>query len=214
MKAPAAAVCALGALLIAAGAMGQDPVPLPAPRTEGGKPLMQALKARATSRSFASDPVSNQTLSDLLWAAWGVNRPGEGKRTAPSARDWQEIDLFVLTAQGAFLYDATRNLLVPKAPGDLRALGGTQEFVKQAPVTVVLVADTARMKGAGKDPDAIHWAWADAGFICQNIYLYCASEGLATGTRAFIDRPAFAKAFGLSDKQVVLLAQSVGYPKR
>lgn len=192
----------------------QAPVPLPRPQTDGGKPLMQALALRATSRAFAPDPLPAQTLSNLLWAAWGINRPAEGKRTAPSARNWQEIDLLVVRADGTFLYDAAGHRLLPVASGDHRALTGVQQFVKDAPITLVLAADTSRMKGAEKDPAQRQWIWADAGFISQNIYLFCASEGLATGVRALLDRPALSKALGLKDHQVVLLAQSVGRPRR
>jgi nitroreductase len=209
-----AALVLLTGLALAPTAVAQElqAVPLPAPRTDGGKPLMEALKLRATSRAFAPDPLPPQTLANLLWAADGINRPQEGKRTAPSAHNWQEIEVVVLTAAGAYLYDAPGNRLAPLAAGDLRALGGVQDFVKEAPVTLVLVADTARMKGVG--PDAQSLAYADAAFISQNVYLFCASEGLATGVRAMIDRPALAKALKLRDTQTIALAQSVGFPKK
>jgi nitroreductase len=195
-------------------AEGPAPVLLPPPQTDGGKPLMQALALRATSRAFAPDPIPEQTLSNLLWAAWGINRPAEGKRTAPSARNWQEIDLMVVRADGTFVYDAAANRLRPVAAGDRRALAGVQPVVKDAPLTLLLVADTSRMKGADKDPEQRQWMWADAGFISQNVYLFCASEGLATGVRALVDRPALAKALGLKENQVILLAQCVGRPAR
>jgi nitroreductase len=199
--------------LAAAGSGAEDlaPVALPAPQTEGGKPLMQALRLRATARTFAPDPLPPQTLANLLWAAWGVNRPKDGKRTAPSTRNWQEVDVVVLTGTGAYVYDAAGNALKPLVAGDHRALAGTQEFVKDAPVTLVLVADTARMQGG---PDTRALAYADAAFISQNVYLFCASEGLATGVRASVDRPALAKALALRDSQLVVFAQSVGFPKR
>jgi nitroreductase len=187
------------------------PVSLPPPRTEGGMPLMQALKLRATARAFAPDPLPPQTMADLLWAAWGVNRPQEGKRTAPSTRNWQEIEVVVLNAAGAYVYDATGNSLKPVVGGDLRALAGTQDFVKDAPVTLVFVADTSRMQGG---PDSQAFAYADAAFISQNVYLFCASEGLATGVRASVDRPALARALKLRDSQLVVFAQSVGLPKK
>jgi len=189
-------------------------VPLPPPQTDGGMPLMQALALRATSRAFAPDPIPAQTLSNLLWAAWGVNRPAEGKRTAPSARNRQEIELLLVRADGAFLYDAPANRLLPIASGDHRALTGLQSFAKDAPLTLLLVADISRIPGAGNDPEAMQMVWADAGFISQNIYLFCASEGLATGVRASVDRQALAKALGLKGNLRVLLAQSVGRPAR
>ena len=187
------------------------PVALPAPQTDGGKPLMQALKLRASARAFAPDPLPEQMLSNLLWAAWGINRPQEGRRTAPSARNWQEIDVLVLNATGAYAYDAASHALKPLVAGDLRALAGTQDFVKDAPVNLVYVADTSRMQGGS---DAQPMAYADAAFIAQNVYLFCASEGLATVVRASVDRPAFAKALKLRDSQIVILAQTVGFPKK
>jgi nitroreductase len=187
------------------------PVQLPPPQTDGGMPLMKALGLRASSRAFSPDPLPLQTLSNLLWAAWGVNRPQEGKRTAPSARNWQEIDLVVVKADGAWLYDAKAHALKPLAAGDLRALAGTQDFVKEAPVNLLLVADASRTPGV---PDAGPMSYADAAFISQNVYLFCASEGLATIVRASFDGPALARALKLGDKQKVLLAQTVGFPKK
>jgi hypothetical protein len=189
------------------------PIRLPAPQTEGGKPLMQALKLRATARSFAPEPLPVQTLANLLWAAWGVNRVDSGKRTAPSARNWQEVDVYVALPSGVFLYDAAANTLQPVVAGDFRALTGGQEFVKDAPLTLILVADTARMKGAQAE-DHKAYAWGDAAFISENVYLFCASEGLATGVRAMVDRPALAKAIKLAPTQMVAFAQSVGFPKK
>jgi len=189
------------------------PIQLPVPQTGGGKPLMQALALRATARAFAPDLLPPQTLSNLLWAAWGINRPREGKRTAPSARNWQEVDVYVVMTSGAYVYDASANALKPVAPGDLRALTGVQDFVKEAPVTLVLVADAARMKGSQTDMQQAY-AWGDAAFISQNVYLFCASEGLATGVRAMVDRAALAKALKLGSTQIIAFAQSVGFPKK
>ena len=213
MLAAALALTALACSAVPSGAEELKPVQLPPPRTEGGKPLMQALKLRATSRAFAPDPLPLQTLADLLWAGWGINRSGEGKRTAPSARNWQEIDVLLVDARGAWRYDAAGNSLQPLVTGDLRALTGAQEFVKDAPLTLVFVADPARMKGA-EAASLEAYAYADAAFISQNVYLYCASEGLATGVRAMIARPALAKALGLAPERIIVFAQSVGYPKR
>jgi nitroreductase len=187
------------------------PISLPAPQKEGGLPLMQALAIRSTSRAFATEPVSPQLLANLLWAGWGINRPQEGKRTAPSARNWQEIDLVVVTASGAYLYDAASNTLKPLVAGDLRALTGVQEFVKDAPVTLVFVADSSRMQVPPAELE--RFAWADAAFVSQNVSLFCASEGLATGVRAMLDRSALAKALKLRETQLIAFAQSVGWPK-
>jgi nitroreductase len=205
-------VVLLGAFLVAQGvAQELAPIQLPAPQTDAGMPLMQALKLRASSRAFAPDPLPPQTLSNLLWAAWGINRPQEGKRTAPSARNWQEIDLVVVDATGAYLYDAAANVLKPLVAGDLRPLTGTQDFVKEAPINLLLVADASRAQGV-QDPGPM--AYADAAFICQNVYLFCASEGLAVVVRASFDGPALAKALKLRDNQRIVLAQTVGFPKK
>jgi len=206
-------VVVLLALALAAQGMAQElaPVSLPAPQTDGGKPLMQALKLRASARAFAPDPLPPQTLANLLWAAWGINRPQEGKRTAPSARNWQEIDVLVVNASGAYLYDAAGNALKPLVAGDFRALTGVQDFVKDAPFNLLFIADTSRMQGS-QDPQPM--AYADAAFIAQNVYLFCASEGLAVVVRASFDRPALAKALKLRDNQLIVLAQTVGFPKK
>jgi nitroreductase len=208
-----AMIALLGSVVAVQGGSAQDltPVSLPAPQTEGGMPLRQALKLRATARAFAPDPLPPQTLANLLWAAWGINRPQDGKRTAPSTRNWQEIEVVVLNAAGAYVYAAAGHALKPIVAGDLRALAGTQDFVKDAPVTLVLVADTSRMEAG---PDTQAYAYADAAFISQNVYLFCASEGLATGVRASVDRPALAKALKLRDNQLIVFAQSVGFPKK
>jgi SagB-type dehydrogenase family enzyme len=179
---------------------------------EGGKPLMQALKERATARAFSPEKLPDQVLSNLLWAAFGVNRP-DGRRTAPSASNWQEIDIYVVAANGAFVYEAKTHSLTPVASEDLRVLAGTQAFAKEAPVTLFFVADYARM-GTATQERKDFLAPADTGYISQNVYLFCASEGLATGVRVGIDRPALAKALNLRPDQKIILAQSVGYPKK
>jgi len=185
---------------------------LPPPQLERGRPLMQVLKDRQSSRSFSAKPLPPQELSNLLWAACGVNRPDAGKRTAPSAVNWQEIDVYVATADGLYLYDPKAHALQLVLAEDIRALTGTQGFVKEAPVNLVYVADLARM-GRASDADKDFFSAADTGFISQNVYLYCASEGLATVVRAMIDRAALAAKMGLRADQKIILAQSVGYPK-
>jgi SagB-type dehydrogenase family enzyme len=201
-------------LILSALACAEElkPIELPKPRTEGGMPLMEALAARETSRSFSSEKLPEQILSDLLWAAFGINRPDSGKRTAPSARNWQEIDVYVAVAEGVYLYDAKAHRLEPVLAEDLRAMTGTQGFVKDAPVNLIYVADLARMTGAS-DSDRVFYSAADTGFIAQNVYLYCASEGLATVVRGAVSRPALKKALGLRADQEIILAQSVGYPQ-
>jgi len=182
---------------------------LPAPRTEGGKPLMQALKERRSTRSFAEAPLPAQVLSNLLWAAFGINR-SDGHRTAPSARNWQEIDVYVALREGLFVYQPAPHTLRRVLTEDVRALAGTQPHARQAPVTLIYVADEERMGGADEQARGAYAA-ADTGFIAQNVYLFCASEGLATVVFASIDRDRFARAARLAPSQRITLAQSVGY---
>jgi SagB-type dehydrogenase family enzyme len=184
---------------------------LPPPETSGGMPLMQALKARHSTREFAAKPLSPQVLSNLLWAASGVNRPHTGQRTAPSAHDWREIDVYVTTAEGAYRYDPPSHTLKRVATGDIRPLAGVQDFVASVPLNLVYVADLDRMSGASAEDKAFYSA-TDAGFIAQNVYLYCASAGLGVVVRGLVDREALGAALGLGKHQRVILAQSVGYP--
>ncbi|MBS1170061.1 MAG: McbC-like oxidoreductase for polypeptide thioester cyclization [Burkholderiaceae bacterium] len=193
-------------------AAGQ-PQALPAPQTSGGKPLMDALRERRTVRDYDSKPLAPQTLSNLLWAAFGVNRPGNKGRTAPSAHDAQEISIYVVTKEGVWLYDAFANSLQPVSNQDIRALTGKQGFVKDAPVNLVFVSDMSKFRN-DDDEYRRFYAAADTGYISQNVYLFCASEGLATMVRAYIDKPALAKALNLASNQHIILAQSVGYPEK
>ncbi len=194
-------------------ARGEGPgaIVLPPPRREGGMPLMQALAARRSIREFRSDPLPLPLLSSLLWAAWGINR-ADGHRTAPSAIDAQEIDLYVALPEGAYLYDAASHALQRVAATDLRRVTGYQDFVDDAPLDFVYVADHARM-ALIPVADREKYASAAAGAITQNVYLFAASEGLATVIRGWIDRSAIADALGLEHDQQVLLAQTVGFPK-
>lgn len=188
------------------------PVQLPPPQTEGGRPLMQVLKDRRSTREFGPAKLSPQVLSNLLWAAFGINRP-DGRRTAPSAMNWQEVSLYVATPEGVYIYDAKANALTPVVSGDFRAATGTQAFVKDAAVNLVYVSDLSRT-GDAASSDAQMYTAADVGFIAQNVYLYCASEGLVTVVRASIDRTALAKILHLQPQQKIILAQSVGYPPK
>ena len=192
-------------------AQEQNPVPLPPPQTTGGKPLMQVLKDRHSTREFSSQKLSPQTLSNLLWAAFGINRPDD-KRTAPSAMNWQEIDVYVATQDGLYVYDAKANALKPVLQQDVRGATGQQAFVKDAALDLVYVADLGKTGKAGGE-DQIMYTAADTGFIAQNVYLFCASEGLAAVVRGSVDREAFAKTAKLRPNQKIILAQTVGYPK-
>ncbi len=196
-----------------------DAIRLPVPETTGGKPLMEALQDRRSSRDFSPAPLPEQMLSDLLWAAFGINRPDTGKRTAPSALNWQETDIYVFTAKGAYLYDAAENLLVPMVAGDHRGVTGSalQPFVKNAPLNLVYIVDAARSGIIGRimsTEDRDMFSNAAVGFISQNVYLYCASEGLATVVRGMVNRDALRTLLNLRPEQRVILAQSVGYPAK
>lgn len=206
---------ALPILLLGAAVTAQElkSIELPKPDTTGGKPLMQVLKNRHSSREFSADTLPMPVLSNLLWGACGINRAGEGKRTSPSAMNWQEIDVYVATAHGLFLYDPMKHALQPVLSEDIREKTGMQPFVKDVPVNLVYVADLARISG-GSDADKNFYTAADAAFVSENVYLYCASEGLATVVRGLVDREALAKAMKLRADQKIILAQSVGYPKK
>jgi nitroreductase len=195
---------------VLAGNLLAQSIELSAPQKTGGMPLMEALAKRSTSRAFATNDLSAQQISSLLWAAFGINRP-DGRRTAPSANNRQETDIYVLLKTGAYIYSAVSNRLVLAVGEDIRALGGTQAFIKDAPVTLVFVADLAK-RGGNTESDR-NMAGTDVGFIAQNVYLYCASERLATGARASIDRTALGRKLKLRPDQIIVLAQSVGYPK-
>lgn len=187
-----------------AAAQELSPVALPAPQTAGGKPFMQVLKERASHREFAPDALAPQLLSNLLWAAWGINRPDSGKRTAPSAMNRQEMDVYVALPDGVYLYEAKEHRLKPVVAGDLRALTGTQPYVGTAPLNLVYVSrGGADAAGGG----------IQAGLISENVYLFCASEGLATVVRGSVNRDALAQALKLGPDQKIVLAQSVGYPR-
>jgi len=185
---------------------------LPSARRSGGMPLMQALLHRESQREFAPKALRKQTLSDLLWAAAGINRPELGGRTAPSAMNAQEVLLYVALPQGLFRYEPTVHKLEMSAAMDVRRVTGYQDFVDSAPLDLVYVADHARMKlipAAQREA----FAFAAAGAMAQNVYLFCASAGLATVIRAWFDRDALAQAMGLGPDQQLLLAQTVGLPK-
>jgi SagB-type dehydrogenase family enzyme len=173
---------------------------------------MQALRERKSLREFSSKEIPLQIISDLLWAANGINRPDSGYRTVPSAMNMQEIDIYVAKADGLYLFDAKQNMLISAVEEDIRALTGKQPFVKDAPLNLIYVADLSKMgKTSGSDAD--FYASADTGFISENVYLYCASAGLATVVRGSIDKLALAKAMKLRPDQKIIFAQTVGYPK-
>jgi len=185
---------------------------LPAPQTEGGKPIMQALKDRKSTREYSAKELPLQVLSDLLWAANGINRPDSEHHTSPTAMNMQEIDIYVVKSDGLYLFDATANTLVPILAQDIRALAGRQPFVKDAPLNLIYVADFSKMSMlSAQDKD--FYSATDTGFISENVYLFCASSGLATVVRGSMDKSALAKAMKLRSDQKIILAQTVGFPK-
>ncbi|MFZ1990010.1 MAG: nitroreductase family protein [Alphaproteobacteria bacterium] len=195
----------------AAFARTDNVIKLPQPNIQSGGELIEALKARRSTRSFSPRALPQDVLSTLLWAAFGINRPLTGGRTAPSAHGWQEVDVYAVLADGAYRYDAKANALARAADKDLRAFTGMQDFVATAPLNLVYVADFALMTGASEE-DRTFYASADAAVIAQNVYLFCAATCLATVVRGLVDRKQLAPALGLRLKQRIVLAQTVGYP--
>jgi len=208
----------VNAALLAAGAMAAVPLAayaqearvLPAPRKETGKPLMQALQLRRSIREYSQRPLSAQILSDLLWAAYGVNRPS-GDRTAPYWRHIMVIDVYAAMADGVWLYDPKQHALRPHLGADIRPQTGMQDFVATAPLNLVYVVHGERMKDVSPEDRRLYGS-VDAAFAGQNVYLYCASEGLATVFRGAVDYQKLGRAMQLGDGQFVAFAQTVGYP--
>jgi len=186
-------------------------IALSSPDITAGKPLMTALSERKTTRSFSSRDLSIDVISNLLWAAFGVNRPESGKRTAPSAMNRQEIDIYVAMKSGLYLYNARENRLDSIRAKDIREYAGTQEFTQKASVDIIYVADFSKM--AGDENTKMFYSAVDTGFISQNVYLFCASEGLSTVILGWVDKPALEKIMNLRPDQKVILTQPVGYPE-
>ena len=209
---PKAHLLPCAALLAAAVVVHADSVVLPAPRTVGGMPLREALAVRATARDYAPDPLSLQDLSDLLWAAFGYNRPA--KRTAPTAMNRQEITLYAFLPDGVFRYDPgpEESRLEKLSAEDLRGTSGFPPFAAKAPVVLVYVVDMDKMRVPGNPAMADRFAAVDCGFVGQNVYLHAASEGLHTCYIGRVDAERVAPVLGLTEKQIPLFAQSVGRP--
>ena len=189
-----------------------DAIRLPSPTSEDGGSLLAALQNRKSTRSFSSRPLPQQMLSNLLWAAFGVNRPDSGFRTAPSPKNSQEIEIYAATAEGLFLYDPHFHQLVQHNNDDIRRYCGKQGFVARAPLNLIFVADFSRL-GNRDENKKWFYAAADTGFISQNVYLFCAASGLGTVVRDWVDRAVLAGKMGLREEQRIILAQTVGYPK-
>lgn len=184
---------------------------LPTPEKEGGLPLMEALMKRRSGRTFSEKELDLQTLSNLLWATFGYGMGGK-RRTAPSSHNRQETDIYVALASGTYIYRPAENILEMVLADDIRPLTGLQDFVAVAPLNLIFVADTSKI--TGKDErGTVETAYVDTGFISQNTYLYCASAGLVTVTRAMIDKVALGAKLSLRPEQIITLSQTVGYPQ-
>lgn len=183
--------------------------PLPEPQLPANVSLMQTLQERRSRREFRADELPIAVIVALLWAGFGVNRP-DGKRTAPSAYDVRDIDIYLAAAKGLFRYDAPGHRLIPRLPDDLRPFTGTQSFIATAPLNLLYVSDYSRMNASAED--YLQWSWAHSGCIAQNVYLACAALGLATVVRSTLDRAALAERMNLNASQHITLAQTIGYP--
>ncbi len=194
------------------------PIKLLSPVTGGGMPLMDALKNRKSSRSFTADKLPPQILSNLLWAAFGINRPEKRNRTAPSAINRQEIDVYVAMQEGIYLFDAASNMLDPVVKGDFREK--TTEFIQPsrklitgAPVQLIYVANSSRSGIIGSDADKLTYSSVSAGCIVQNVYLFCASSNLGTVVRALFDEDELRNIIGLKKNDRIIIIQTIGYIK-
>jgi nitroreductase len=200
---------ALGGSVI--GSERPNVMDLPPPRKSGGMPLISALQQRHSTREYSDRPIPKQLLSDLLWAAFGINRQS-GDRTAPYWRHVMVIDLCVALADGVFVYEPIAHTLLRHLADDIRGQTGHQDFVATAPLNLIYVAHGERMTDISTEERRLY-ASVDAAFVGQNVYLFCASEGLATVFRGAVDYPKLARTLRLSNQQFVTFAQTVGYPR-
>jgi nitroreductase len=196
-------------IIVSIGILNAQDITFPEPDREGGMPLMKTLNERHTSREFSSRELPVELMGNLFWAACGTTRGTY--RTAPSAVNWQEVRAYAVTKEGIHLYHEKGHYLEKLIDGDYREYTGTQPFVKDAPLTIVLVADYTRM-GDISEQDRVKYSWADAAYISQNIYLFCTSENLNTGVRGLIDRDLLSEKMQLDENHKIILAQCVGYP--
>jgi Nitroreductase family len=208
-----------------AGAQNVEPITLPKPEKERGKSVLASLQCRKTTREISSDPLPQQTLSNLLWAAFGINRPeiglmGKPGRTAASASNSQEIDLYVALPQGVYLYEAVPHRLTPVVSGDFRAQSG-RSSATTAPVNIFYVVDLSRYETGKEQPDPHigdpevqkSYYYVATGLIAANVYLFAASQGLAAWFHN-CDKENTARQFKLRPEQRILFAQTVGFPKK
>ncbi len=187
-----------------------EKISLPEPPKTGGMPLFEALSKRQSSRELNPRELEINRISDLLWAAYGINRP-DGRRTAPSAHNWQETDIYIITPSGWYIYGPVQHVLLKMGNEDIREHAGNQDHIKTAPLILIYVADFARMKDTN-DENRVFCSAVGAGCISQNTYLYCASEGLSTVVFGQVNKEKLREFFNLKDDQKITLGQAVGYP--
>lgn len=205
----------LAACALSSQAFAQEPttIALCTPRTSGGTTVLEAFAHRQSTRTYSPKLLSDQELADVLWAANGINRPESQKRTAPSALNYQDVDVYVCLEKGAYRYDAPSNTLELIIQEDLRPwVANGQDFAASAPVVVVLTSDLSKMKGGPTEANRLIGAM-DAGIVSQNISLACAGLGLATVPRATMDKAQLAKKLRLKDSQILLLNHPIGHFK-
>ena len=190
----------------------QDTIVLLTPSQEGEMSLTEALQKRKSTRSYSEEKISDQQLSDLLWSAFGINRPEEMKRTAPSSQNQQEIDIYVFIEDGVFVYDEVNHAIIRIMNDDLRKYTGKQDFVENAAINLVYIADHSKSKS--DDPvGRSKTSHINTGFIAQNVYLYSASQGLGCVVRGYMDKEVLAAKLNLKENQEIIVAQSVGVIK-
>ncbi|WP_428940015.1 SagB/ThcOx family dehydrogenase [Fontivita pretiosa] len=190
-------------------------IQLAPPLLDKGAPLMQALKQRRSIRNLDDRPLSHQQLSEILWAANGINRD-DGKRTVPSALARYPIDVYAVLERGVYLYEPAGHRLLPVAAGDFRQHTGSQAYVHTAPLNLVYVVDLERLNGPGADPmdqSRLRIAGIEVGCMAQNVYLYCASEGLGTTLRTSIQDERFGPVIRARPTQRIIAAQAIGHPR-
>jgi SagB-type dehydrogenase family enzyme len=203
-------------LLLTGGIMSAQSlktIKLPAPALKNDKLFMQTVKERKSSREFSEKELSLQDLSNLLWCANGVNRPESGKRTSPSAMNKQDVDIYVVLKEGAYLYEAKTHELFPVVSDDYRKNTGMQPYVATAPLNLIYVSDLSKFDFLKKREEQVMTAAIDAGHCSQNVYLYGAAANLAVVTRTSVDKTKMAEILKLKPQQLVIMAQTVGYPK-
>jgi SagB-type dehydrogenase family enzyme len=194
-------------------AQAPDTINLSAPTLEKGTSLMKALQQRQSRRDMSDKQLSLEDLSNVLWCANGINRPETGNRTSPSARNKQDVDVFVIMKDGAYLYMPKKNQLVLIAAGDFRKDAGMQPYVAIAPVNLIYVSDLVKFDFIKDREELVITAAIDAGHCSQNVYLYGASAGLSVVTRTSVDGRKMAGILKLRPQQLVIMGQTVGYPK-